>query len=249
MLSKILKYLAILFCCYCSSLVAKPITVVTEYLPPFQIKKEDGSLGGYSTAVVNRLFELTDLRSRVYVLPWARAFLMAKKEPNVLIYSMIRTTERESQFQWVGNLQTQHFHLWGLKKKFEQPLASLEEAKAYRISTSKGYSSAYFLKENGFANVLLTARDTQNVGMLFKERVDIISGPALLLKYMVSELGYDPSQLQRLHEVKALNKDMSIAFSKETDPKLVRRFKVAFNYLEKTGELDKIKRQWGITKY
>ena len=249
MLSNILRTIGILLCLYCSSLVAKPITVVTEYLPPFQIKKEDGSLSGYSTAVVNRLFELTDLRSTVHVLPWARAFLMAKKEPNVLIYSMIRTKERESQFQWVGNLQTQHFHLWGLKKNFSQPLTSLEEAKAYRISTSKGYSADYFLKVNGFTNVSLTSRDTQNVGMLFKERVDIISGPALFLKYMVADLGYDATQLQRLHEVKELNKDMSIAFSKDTDPKLVRRFKVAFNYLEKTGELAKIKRQWGITKY
>ncbi|WP_435275572.1 substrate-binding periplasmic protein [Psychrobium sp. nBUS_13] len=249
MYSKILKYIVILFCFYCGSLLAKPITVVTEYLPPFQIKKEDGSLSGYSTAVVNRLFELTDLRSTVYVLPWARAFLMAKKEPNVLIYSMFRTKERESQFQWVGNLQTQHFYLWGLKKNFSQPLVSLEEAKAYRISTSKGYSADYFLKANGFTNVSLTSRYTQNVGMLFKERVDIISGPALLLKYMVADLGYDATKLQRLHEVKELNKDMSIAFSKDTDPKLVRRFKIAFNYLEKTGELDNIKRQWGITKY
>lgn len=246
MFSNSFKCLLVFYCVYCGCVSAKPITVVTEYLPKFQVKNEDGTLGGYATTVVNRLFELTNLPSNVSVLPWARAFSMAKSEPNIMIFSIMRTRERERDFHWVANLQTQRFFLWGLKKQFSQPLSSFELAKQYRVSTTKGYSAHYLFEKHGFKNILLTVRDSQNIGMLFKGRVDIIASPQERLKGRLSELNYSMSKLQRLVEVPALNKELSIAFSKGTSPHLIKRFQTAFIYLKKTGELARIQKKWGI---
>jgi hypothetical protein len=49
-----------------------------------------------------------------------------------------------------------------------------------------------------------------------------------------------------LIEVKELNTNLSIAFSKNSNEKLVNRFKMAFKYLEETGELVNMKLKWGI---
>lgn len=234
---------------FSGDIAAKSITVVTEFIPPYQTKNEDGSVGGYATQVVKRLFELTDKQHQIIPLPWARAYLMAQKEPNVMIYSMIRTAEREAKFQWIGNLHTQRFYMWGLKKNFDKPFREFSQAKSYRIATSKGYGAAYLLAEKNFDNVLHTARNDQNVGMLFKERVDIIFSSEVLLHNRIKKLGYAKEDVRRLFEVTPLSRELSIAFSRESNPHLVLRFQVAFNYLERTGELEKIKRQWGIIEY
>lgn len=226
--------------------MAKPLTVVTEIIPPYQTKNEDGSVGGYATQVVKRLFQLTGKQPDIIPLPWARAYLMAQNEPNVMIYSMLRTSEREEKFKWVGDLQTQRFYMWGLKKKFTTSFSDISQAKPYQIVTSKGYSTAHFLVENDFKNVLHTARNDQNVGMLFKERVDIIFSSEGLLYNRVEKLGYAKEDVIRLLEVEPLSRELCIAFSRGSNSHLVSRFQVAFNYLERTGELEKIRRQWNI---
>lgn len=234
---------------FSGDIAAKSITVVTEFIPPYQTKNADGSVGGYATQVVKRLFELTDKQHQIIPLPWARAYLMAQKEPNVMIYSMIRTAEREAKFQWIGNLQTQRFYMWGLKKKFDSSFDNISQAKQYRVATSKGYSTEHYLAENGFENVVFTARNTQNVGLLFKERVDIVFSSEVLLHNRIKELGYAKDDVRKLFEVVPLNRELCVALSKQSNPHLVLRFQVAFNYLERTGELEKIKRQWGIIEY
>ena len=60
------------------------VKVVTEYLPPFQIRMIDGSLSGYGTEVIAELFKITGDTPDVQVLPWARAYANARKKPNVL---------------------------------------------------------------------------------------------------------------------------------------------------------------------
>jgi len=224
----------------------KPITVVTEYLTPFQVKNEDGSLGGYGTEVVERLFELTNQTPKIYVLPWARAYRMALNEPNVLIYSITRTPTREKLFNWVGSLKFQRFYMWGLANKFPDSFTSIEQAKKYRISVTKDYDTALFMQEKNFPYLFLTTRDSQNVGMLLKERVDIILSRQYGLSQIAKEQSYPLSKFKKLIEVKALNSNLSIAFSLNSDHKLVNRFREAFKSLKKTGELKKIKQKWGI---
>ena len=67
---------------------SKEIKVVTELLEPYQIKKPDGSLGGFSTDVVDALFEITKDLAEIKIMPWARAYEIALSKPNILIYSI-----------------------------------------------------------------------------------------------------------------------------------------------------------------
>lgn len=223
------------------------VTVVTEYLAPFQVKKEDGTLGGYSTEVVNKLFELVNMESTIHVLPWARAYRMALNEPNVMIYSIAKTYDREPLFQWVGSLKPQRFYFWGLKDKFPQGLKLLEDAKKYRISVSKDYDSALLLQKYHFPHLFLTTQDNQNIGMLLKNRVEAIVATESVLRSIAVAKNYDFEKFKKLIEIPELNNDLNIAFSEKSDKQLVNRFKVAYKYLKDTGELAKIQQKWAIT--
>lgn len=96
---------------------------------------------------------------------------------------------------------------------------------------SKGYGSIYYLESNGFKNLIFTARDTQNIGLLFKECVDIVIAPEFLIRNIVEDLGFSMNKVMKLREVVSLNKELCIAFSKRSDPRLVKRFRMAFRYL------------------
>src|SRR3990167_4825058 len=80
---------------------AQTIRAVTETTPYTYQKGE--RVVGTATEVVEKTLQAagqTDYQVRLY--PWARAYDMALKEPNVLIFLIARTPVRESQFKWAG---------------------------------------------------------------------------------------------------------------------------------------------------
>jgi hypothetical protein len=113
---------------------------------------------------------------------------------------MARTIGREQLFSWVGTLKAQRFYMWGLTNKFPQMLTSIEQAKQYRISGTKDYisgtkdyDSAHYLQEKNFPYLFFTTRNTQNVGMLLKEPVDIILSSVFVLSKIIEEISYSSS--------------------------------------------------------
>jgi len=230
----------------CFLVKADIVKVVTEYLPPFQIQKVDGSLGGYATEVVAELFKLSGDTPDVQVLPWARAYSIARKQPNILIYSIAHTKERTSLFHWVGSLKYERFYFWGLKSKFTHGKGSLELLKDMLIASANDYNTEQYLLDNGFKNTYEVVKSEHSLLMLEKQRVDIVLSNELVLKSLCESIGYDFSKLQRLQEAEGLQNNLSIAFSQNTSPELINRFKVAYGQLLTSGKLANIKRKWAI---
>ncbi len=229
------------------NLPAKTIDVVTEYLPPFQIKMPDGTLGGYATEVIAELFKLTGDTANTQVLPWARAYEMAKKNKNTLIYSISHTKERAPQFHWIGSLKFERFYFWGLKSKFKTNHISPLTLKQMQIASSNEYNTSQYLKKMGFKNIYHVVRSELSLFMLEKERVDLILSNELVLKSLCKTLGFDFSKLQKLQEALGMQNDLSIAFSLNTDPDIIERYQAAYTQLLLSGKLGEIKRKWLIS--
>ncbi len=225
---------------------AEKITVVTEYLPPFQQANDDGSLGGYATEVLHALFALTGDEADIQVIPWARAYDKALKEPNVLIYSIAHTKERARLFHWIGALRYENFYFWGLKTKFTQPFQALSELKAISIAAPNGHNSDEYLTSQGFTNIYRVVKSDQQVQMLYHNRVDMVLGNSLIIKSQAQALGYSPELLIKLMPAYELNNSLDIALSKSSDPNLVKRLQKAFRHLIGSGKLAEIKAKWSI---
>lgn len=74
------------------------LLVVTENLPPYNYK-EGIAVKGVATEVVQALLKEVGLQADIHVLSWVRAYLKALEQPNVLIFSLVRTPEREEHFR------------------------------------------------------------------------------------------------------------------------------------------------------
>ena len=227
---------------------AAQIEVVTEIFPPYQIRNQDGTLGGFSIEVVNAMFKLTGDTADIQVMPWARAYSTAKKHKNTLIFTIAHTQVRDKLFQWVGRLNGEKLYIWGLKSKFTKPFTSLNQLRAYTIATSRHSNPDQYFTSQHFEKLYRLVKPNQNLGMLFTKRVDLIVSSEQSLRKRLDRMQYDFSKMIRLFEIKALNNNLGIAFNLRSDPALVKRYQQAFQKLKDDGVLDTIKAKWSVAK-
>lgn len=87
-----------------AALQACGLRVVTEDLPPYQVVHEDKVVAGSAYLQVQAILQAAGLPCRTEVLPWARAFDLARTQPNTLVYSLARLPARENLFIWLAPL-------------------------------------------------------------------------------------------------------------------------------------------------
>ncbi len=112
------------FCLFCllstflENSQASQVRVVTEDISPYQFINDQGQLDGYCAEVVNAMLLQAKQTPTINVMTWARAYDIALRLPNIMIFSLARTEEREQKFHWIGKITEEHLFLWGDKKAF-----------------------------------------------------------------------------------------------------------------------------------
>jgi len=71
------------------------VTVVTCIEPPYQIQQKDRPLTGVSIELVQMMLKEAGLDLKIKVYPWARAYSMAQRLENVMLFSILRNPPRE----------------------------------------------------------------------------------------------------------------------------------------------------------
>ena len=224
------------------------IDVVTELLEPYQIQQTDGTLSGFSTEVIHALFAQANSDANIKVMPWARAYEVARSTPNVMIYSIAHTRARDTLFHWVGSLKEERLFFWGLKSKFPEPVENIEQLKSLKVAASRLSNVAQYLHDNKFKHIYELIKEDQNMLMLYRDRVDLIVATELTLQNRAEKLGLDFDKMQRIQEVKELNNDLSIAFNKGTESNVVDHFRQAFNTISANGTISQIRAKWHISE-
>ena len=126
------------------------IQVVSEIYPPYQVKNDNGELQGWAADKVRSIFSESSIDYNVKIYPWVRAYKLALTEPNVFIFSLLRTQEREHLFRWIAPLCSVNFSFYRLKTRPDIQVTSLAEAKKYLIAAQKGQASTEYLLRLGF---------------------------------------------------------------------------------------------------
>lgn len=223
---------------------AQKIKVVTELIPPYQLIDKNDELSGYATEVVQALFRITGDTPDFHVLPWARAYLRAQREENVLIFSIAHTQERESQFHWIGSIQPIKFYFWGAADRFAEPVQTVEQLKHYSIAIAKSYNAESYIKSLNFAKTHRVNKNSQAIAMLNTERVDLVILNDLMMERLQKSSEIPTKKTIKLLEATPLNSELSIAFSLKSSAEIVERFQAAYKKLVASGEFDRIRKKW-----
>jgi polar amino acid transport system substrate-binding protein len=229
-----------------SELRAKEVEVVTEYFQSYQIKNENGSLGGFAVALFEAIFKQTGDVANISVLPWGRAYKKALNEKNVMIFSISKTPNRQDKFRWVGTLSKEPLFAWGLKSKFVTKVDNLQKLKSFIFVVIRDTNPDNILSSQGFTKVFRVTSQEQLLGMVYRDRADLLVSGKVAMAYRTQTMGLDFDKLIPVYEFINSTSNLGVAFNLHSDVELVSLYQQAFKDIEQSGELSVIKKKWNI---
>ncbi len=218
-----------------------PLTLLTESYPPLTFAVGD-SISGYGAEVVQAMQQQLKTCYTPQLLTWDKAYQRALNEPNIVIFTMEKTPERDSLFYWVGPLGENITSFYTYKES-KIKLTNLEDAKKLKaIATTTAWFSEQYLIRQGFTNLVSSEKPSESVKQVISRRADVGVLTDLTSKQIIQSAGYLSSDLIPVLEI--TRTEYYIGISKQTDPAIVDKWQAAFSAIKANGILSKIKAKW-----
>jgi polar amino acid transport system substrate-binding protein len=220
---------------------AAGLQIITENSPPLNYTDDGTDSGkplGQAVDIVKEIQKRLGDTTPIEVMPWARGYDLAQKDPGVMLFSTTRTPAREALFQWVGPVGTNEW-VFIAKKGSPITINSLDDAKKVgSIGAYKNDAREQFLKDQGFANLDSADDPATIMKKVLSDRNDLWLTDKDEYKVTAKNQHVDPSELTPLFTVKKT--ELYMAFSKATPADVVQKWQKAYDDMKADGALDKI---------
>lgn len=239
-----------LYCAVCCALLfgwsaaiaAEPLRITLDPYPPFEYA-ENGEAKGIGSEVVKAALQEAELEATFTEYPFVRAYNMLKaNQEAIFYYSLARTPERESLFQWIGVVASATHGLLALKDK-AVTIEKLEDLKHYTIgSTNEDVVDQYLLARKEQLGLQLDrhASYETNIKKLFGKRVDVWAGNHYAGLYLAEKLGHRADDLKIVYTFDELQADYYLAASLSTPAETIEKLRAAFEKIHSDGTYDNI---------
>ncbi|MGX1175705.1 substrate-binding periplasmic protein [Pseudomonas sp. R151218B TE3479] len=222
---------------------AEQYQIVTEEWAPYNYL-DNNRLTGMTTEIVRAIMALTGDDFEVLLQPSMRATQILKHRPKTIMYSLFRTSERESLYKWVGPIVEESIHPYQLANT--PPLNTLEQLlSAPQITTRHAGLMPQRLQSLGFNNLDKSATESKLLyRMLLAGRTGIIVGDTDAgVAYYSRLLNIAPGTLRKI-PIELYRSSLYIAFSLDSEDEVVAAWTKALEQLRRSGELERIRRRY-----
>jgi polar amino acid transport system substrate-binding protein len=147
--------------------------VIADLVPLFSQLGERGELEGIAADLVRDVLDQVDMPPAILSAPWKRIAKEAMSKSNVMVFSVVRTEERDDVFHWVTPVSRNLHGLFGVDKPYFSSLNAVP--KSYRIGTLLEDYRYNVALENGFE---VHGFDSWQglADALFNDEIDVIFG-------------------------------------------------------------------------
>ncbi len=227
---------------------AQDITINTEEYPPYNMKVNN-KLSGISVEVLDAMFnqmKSSQTIDDVRLINWSRAYNLALKKKNYMVFATSRTKERESLFKWVGPIYQTSLGLIALKKK-KIIINNDKDLNKYKIGTVLSDVANQILLTKGVDKKNIKQVGGKNAislsfNKLDKNRIDMFSYVLAGAKYSAKKDGFD---FNKYESVYSIGKYYGyFAFNKDTDDKIITKWQQALDDIKSNGIYDKIMKKY-----
>ena len=248
----VLSVFLLLFAEY-SSLMAKDkpegnpseLRLLTEEYPPVTFM-QDGEVTGLVTDVVREILKRLDISDTIRLIAWNDAYQQALLNPNVVLFSVTRTPEREKLFHWIGPICRERSALYAKKGSLVK-IKTLDDAKKVKqIGTVQGWFSEDFLKAQGFTNLESVQGPVENAKKLMEGTLDLCDFHDITASEIMKQAGYSIDDIEQVFVIKEW--EIYIAISKRTSKKTIKTWQKTFQEIKKDKTLTTIRRKWLFSK-
>jgi polar amino acid transport system substrate-binding protein len=226
--------------CACLPAVAATLQAFAEESRPYHYT-DQGKVVGIAADFLRAACKEAGHECVVSILPWARAYVLAKEKPNTVIFSIVRRPEREQEFVWLGKIITEGMWLYG---RADVPtLASLRELGDARIGAINGGSAIAALLQRGVPKTAIDPANSieANFKKLAAGRVDYIVDTEVRFDMELShyQLPFKAKKVIKLQDATSY-----YAMNLQSDPAIVNGLRGALDKLRANKTLDQITRKY-----
>lgn len=214
----------------------------TENLPPLNYQDEAGAQG-FSVDLLRLMAAGVGLPLQLQVLPWQRAMQQAEALPGSLLFSLTRTPERETQFQWVGPIAQRRVLIYKLASRVELKLTQLGELGGSRIGVVRDSAADRQLQAAGLkpgVQLELGLDDATNVRKLLAGRMEFITLLDWAAAWAMRQLQLPYTTLQPVMDLD-VSKSYWYGLHPEAEPALVRRLQAELDAIKRDGRYEKLR--------
>lgn len=221
---------------------AQSLTILCENDPPAQFLDADGELTGYTVALVREIQKRVGNSDEINMVPWARGYEMIKQGPDVVLFMMARTAQRNDLFHWVGPVLEFTFGFYA-RSDSKLTLASLEDARKVKsIGVYFNDVRDQMLTRAGFENLDRVRSNLLNVKKLMAGRIDLYVASSISYGIDAIEAGFKPTDLKPILSFQTIQ--TYIAMSKDISPDVVQAWNEALGAMRDDGSFERLLKRY-----
>lgn len=217
------------------------VVLLTENFPPYNMAingknfAQEDNIDGIAVDIVKEMFKRAGVKYNLTLrFPWDRIYKLALEKPGYGVFVTARLPEREQLFKWVGPIGPDD---WVLLAKGDNPinLASLDEAKQYRVGAYKGDAISEYLTEKGVEHSA-SLRDQENARKLVAGQIDLWATGDPAGRYLAKQEG-----ISGLRTVLRFDSaELYLALNRDVPDEIVARLQAALDQMRSEGFVDDI---------
>ena len=219
------------------------LSIYTEVRYPadyIQTASGDELPSNSASELMHALVEKAGLPYSIKVVPWARAIQAIDNEPNVIVYSMARTPEREPLYHWIGEIRPINIYLFGLRERKAELPDTLQVARDFRIGNLLNDVVDEYFRGEGFPDLVYFRDFSRSISMLQRGRIDLIPFAEHGIEEFLIQQGVDTNILVPMVQIDAVSTSLNIVLSKSTDPDVTALLIDSYQELVESGRYEEI---------
>jgi len=226
---------------WASTIYADSLQIFTEEWKPISFSN-NGKPDGLAVNVVQEILKRLKSKDSITIVPWARGWKMITKKPNVVLFAMTRTDEREKMFTMIGPLAVGTTNFYA-KKGSGIKIKNLDDAKKIgKIGVYRAAVEEQILLNKGFKNTESTSLPLFSAKKLMKGRINLWCNANLTAGKILEEAGFTIKDVENVFTIR--ENYLYIAFSKGTSKKLVNMWKDTLEKIKTDGTFSNIYSKW-----
>ena len=200
-------------------------TYLTEEWAPFNYV-DNGTAAGLSVEILEAVWKdlgVNRTRADVGVVPLSDAFARAKNNTGTVVFSIVRTPEREPFYKWAGPFTKGNFVVWGPVAR-NIAISSDADLQRYRIGAVEGTIENSMLAERGYneSRVVHGKTPADLLRLLEAGEIDLWATGDLAGRYQMMQTARDPNAYEIVYTLSEM--DFYYIFSRDVPDTLVSAF-------------------------
>jgi polar amino acid transport system substrate-binding protein len=211
------------------------IQIVATARPPYMVEL-DGRASGPAIELADLVARAAGIDPAVRLMPFQRA-LLALEQGDMLYPALLRTPQREANFQWIGEIFTDRAVFFTRRGS---PVVNQIETLSLlpRRNVLRGSELQSLLQSFGISDIEASNSEADNARLLQAGRIDVWFGLRAVGRATWGELGYTPQDLQIGDTIATM--PFWLVASNSVPPATVARLRAAYQQLRRDGRYDRI---------